>query len=109
MNRRTFLGAGLAMGASPGSVETGSAKGLPPSELRNPSASRSIASEAFGNTDYDAIWYLVNVGFLIRVQGSFILLDPIFSGDNPEYIQMREKYTRSWPDNIKPAAGHRLK
>ena len=91
MNRRTFLGAGLAMGASPGSVEAKS-KSLPPSERRNPLASRRIASEAFGNTDYDAIWYLVNVGFLIRVQGSFILLDPIFSGDNPEYIQTREKY-----------------
>ncbi len=91
MNRRTFLGAGLVMGASPGSVET-RPEGRPPSEQRSPRASRRIADEAFGNSDYDAIWYLVNVGFLIRLQGSFILLDPIFSGDNPEYIQTREKY-----------------
>ena len=79
------------MGASGGRVEPVSG-GTPRSEQRSPRPSRRIASEAFGKSQYDAIWYLVNVGFLIRLKGRFILLDPIFSGDNPEYIQLREGF-----------------
>ena len=99
MNRRAFMQGGfsaVALGttARPAGrqAETGQKaahQGIPKG------GRRSIRKEVYGPEDYDAIWYLVNAGFVLRLGGHFIFLDPILMGDDPLYISLRERYIRS--------------
>ena len=38
-----------------------------------------MKDELYGQDGYDAIWYLINCGFVIRLNGTYILIDPILS------------------------------
>jgi len=52
---------------------------------------RKIRDELYDGTDYDAIWRLPNSGFLFRLDGKFIFLDPMFTSPNPLYETERRK------------------
>ncbi len=58
--------------------------------------SRRIKDELYRTTDYDGIWYLNNAGFVIRLEGTYIFVDPMLHHDESELISRREKYRRGF-------------
>lgn len=44
---------------------------------------RQIHGELYENLDYDAIWKLSNAGFVIRIGGEYIFVDPVFTSPIP--------------------------
>jgi hypothetical protein len=52
---------------------------------------RKIRDELYDGIDYDAIVKLPNSGFLFRLDGKFIFLDPMFTSPNPLYEAERRK------------------
>ena len=79
MNRRNFIETGLTAGVAAASTGIPQAKGKQTGRLTLPQP-RKIAGELFGAGGYDAIWYLVNVGFVVRLGGRVHLPGP----DSPE-------------------------
>ena len=95
MNRRTFFERGLGAGVAASSTSVTQTAGQERKGRAMLPAPRQIGQEVFHNTGYDAIWYLVNVGFVIRLGGNCIFLDPIFQSGNPEYDQLRKSYQKT--------------
>ena len=58
-------------------------------ELITEGAARRIHDELYGGDDYDAIWRLSNSGFVIRLEHTYILLDPILTSPLPTYEAIR--------------------
>ena len=52
---------------------------------------RRIGGELYPNSGYDAIWRLPNAGFAIRLDDTYIFLDPIFTSPLPAYEEVREE------------------
>lgn len=52
---------------------------------------RRIGGELYPNSGYDAIWRLPNAGFVIRLDDTYIFLDPIFTSPLPAYEAVREE------------------
>ena len=52
---------------------------------------RRIGGELYPNSGYDAIWRLPNAGFVIRLDDTYIFLDPIFTSPLPAYEEVREE------------------
>ena len=52
---------------------------------------RSIRHELYHNTGYDAIWRLSNAGFVIRLDTTYIFLDPVFTSPLPDYEATRAR------------------
>ena len=82
MNRRNFIETGLTAGVAAASTGIPQAQGKKSGRLTLPQP-RKIAHEVFGAGGYDAIWYLVNVGFVVRLGEVCIFLDPILQSGNP--------------------------
>ena len=54
-------------------------------------SARRIGGELYPNSGYDAIWRLPNAGFVIRLDDTYIFLDPIFTSPLPAYEEVREE------------------
>ena len=52
--------------------------------------SRKIKHEVYRDTHYDAIWWLGNSGFLVRLKGTYIFLDPMLAAPNADYVADRK-------------------
>lgn len=52
---------------------------------------RRIGGELYPNSGYDAIWRLPNAGFVIRLDDTYVFLDPIFTSPLPAYETVREE------------------
>ena len=46
---------------------------------------RRIGHELYHNTGYDAIWRLSNSGFVIRLDTTYVFLDPVLTSPLPDY------------------------
>ena len=58
---------------------------------------RRIGGELYPNSGYDAIWRLPNAGFVIRLDDTYIFLDPIFTSPLPAYEEVQGEIDRSGP------------
>ena len=54
---------------------------------------RRIREELYRDLGYDAIWRLPNAGFVLRLGGTYVFLDPILSSPHPHYLATRNKIT----------------
>ena len=52
---------------------------------------RRIRAELYHQTGYDAVWRLSNAGFVMRINGTFLFIDPIFTSPLPDYAAIRER------------------
>ena len=52
---------------------------------------RKIHSELYPDSGYDAVWRLSNSGFVVRLDGNYLFLDPIFTSPLPAYKAIREE------------------
>ena len=52
---------------------------------------REIGHELYHNMGYDAIWRLSNSGFVIRLDTTYIFLDPVLTSPLPDYEANRER------------------
>ena len=99
MNRRSFIETGLTAGVAAASTGIPQAQGRKTGRLVLPQP-RNIAAEVFGAGGYDAIWYLVNAGFVVRLGEVIIFLDPILQSGNPLYAELRKR--RRQADRLPP-------
>lgn len=99
MNRRSFIETGLTAGVAAASTGVSQAQGKKTGRLTLPQP-RKIAQEVFGAGGYDAIWYLVNVGFVVRLGEVILFLDPILQSGNPLYAELRRQ--RRQADRLPP-------
>ena len=52
---------------------------------------RKIKDELYRTTGYNAIWYLANSGFVVRLDGAYIFLDPILNTHPRKYRPVEMK------------------
>ena len=60
---------------------------------------RQIHGELYENLDYDAIWKLSNAGFVIRIGGEYIFVDPVFTSPIPSKGSGRKEFRRTIPQS----------
>ncbi|MFC2076147.1 MBL fold metallo-hydrolase [candidate division KSB1 bacterium] len=78
MDRRQFLETGLVAGAAVATVG-GSAIGA--DSPGSPDQVRKIKDQLYGTSGYDAVWFLANCGFCLRLGGEYLFIDPMFRAD----------------------------
>ena len=52
----------------------------------------TMKDELYGQDGYDGIWYLNNCGFVVRLNGTHIMIDPILALPDPDIQATRRKY-----------------
>ena len=58
---------------------------------------RRIGHELYHQTGYDAIWRLSNSGFVIRLDSTYIFLDPVLTAPLPDYETARSQAREAGP------------
>ena len=89
VSRRAILAAGIATGAGAVAGTRAEAEEVIPKQAIAPGKIRKIKHELYTDKSYDAIWYIANCGFVIRIAGTYLFIDPVLRLDNPEYIDLR--------------------
>ena len=100
ISRRAFLATGVATGAVAVSGTRAEASEVMPKQAMAPGKIRKIYDELYTDKTYDAIWYLANCGFVIRIAGTYIFIDPVLRLDNPEYINLRNRAIAAGGNNM---------
>ena len=91
VSRRAFLATGIATGAVAVAGKSAQAGEVMPKQAIALGKIRKIKEELYTDKTYDAIWYLANCGFVIRIAGTYIFIDPVLRLNNPEYIELRNR------------------
>ena len=91
VSRRALLATGIATGAVAVAGKSAQAREVMPKPAIAPTKIRKIKEELYTDKTYDAIWYLANCGFVIRIAGTYIFIDPVLRLNNPEFIDLRNR------------------
>ena len=91
VSRRALLATGIATGAVAVAGKSAQAREVMPKPAIAPAKIRKIKEELYTDKTYDAIWYLANCGFVIRIAGTYIFIDPVLRLNNPEFIDLRNR------------------
>ena len=54
----------------------------------------TMKDELYAQNGYDGIWYLINCGFVIRLNGTHIMIDPILALPDPAIQATRRRYQK---------------